>query len=219
MHADGRLCIADTWPEPLPSPSILTSSAHQQLSKSPKTGLISLLAANNMPAFDHGCQAAVTLEEGCIGDDAAATAPAPAATVPAAAPAAAQLAAASASASNHLIAEAPTEGANAATVQLETSASCNIHLLRWPLDHVALGNRRLSVGNSCYVVTGHCIICRVDDSMAMVECTGCRRFTHLVCAGLSEADISQVGVTLPSAPSPNRTWLLWKSHFVWSIVS
>lgn len=55
-------------------------------------------------------------------------------------------------------------------------------LLWWPLDHVTVQGSRLAVGDSCYVITGHCVVCQVDDEHDMVECTLCRRFTHFVCA-------------------------------------
>lgn len=55
-------------------------------------------------------------------------------------------------------------------------------LLWWPLDHVTVQGSRLAVGDSCYVITGHCVVCQVDDERDMVECTRCTRFTHFVCA-------------------------------------
>ena len=55
-------------------------------------------------------------------------------------------------------------------------------LLWWPLDHVTLQGSRLAVGDSCYVITGDCVVCNVDDELAMVECTCCKRFTHFHCA-------------------------------------
>ena len=55
-------------------------------------------------------------------------------------------------------------------------------LLWWPVDHVTVQGSRLAVGDSCYVITGHCVVCQVDDECDMVECTRCSRFTHFACA-------------------------------------
>ena len=54
-------------------------------------------------------------------------------------------------------------------------------LLWWPVDHITLQKERLAVGSSCYVITGHCVLCRVDDELDMVECSKCKRFTHFQC--------------------------------------
>ena len=54
-------------------------------------------------------------------------------------------------------------------------------LLWWPVDHITIQGRRLAVGESCYVITGHCVLCGIDDDLDMVECTRCGRFTHFSC--------------------------------------
>lgn len=71
----------------------------------------------------------------------------------------------------------------------ESSCSTDKHadeagkqLLWWPLNHVTLQGSRLAFGDSCYVITGDCVVCNVDDELAMVECTCCKRFTHFQCA-------------------------------------
>lgn len=55
-------------------------------------------------------------------------------------------------------------------------------LLWWPLDHVTMQGSRLAVGDSCYIITGHCVVCGVNNELDMVECTPCKRFTHFACA-------------------------------------
>lgn len=55
-------------------------------------------------------------------------------------------------------------------------------LLWWPLDHVTVEGSRLAVGDSCYVITGHCVVCKLNDELEMVECSRCKRFTHFACA-------------------------------------
>ncbi len=54
-------------------------------------------------------------------------------------------------------------------------------LLWWPVDHVTVNKSRLAVGDSCYIITGQCVLCHVDDDLDMVECTRCSRFTHFQC--------------------------------------
>ena len=54
-------------------------------------------------------------------------------------------------------------------------------LLWWPLDHVTVQGSCLAVGDSCYVITGHCVVCQENDELDMVECTRCKRFTHFAC--------------------------------------
>ena len=55
-------------------------------------------------------------------------------------------------------------------------------LLWWQLVHVTIRGSRLAVGDSCYIITGDCVVCKVDDEEAMVECSCCKRFTHFQCA-------------------------------------
>ena len=54
-------------------------------------------------------------------------------------------------------------------------------LLWWPVDHVTVQGSRLAVGDSCYIITGQCVLCKADDDLDMVECTQCNRFTHFQC--------------------------------------
>ena len=54
-------------------------------------------------------------------------------------------------------------------------------MLRWPVEHVTVCRTRLAVGDSCYIITGHCVLCTLDDELDMVECTRCKRFTHFHC--------------------------------------
>ncbi len=54
-------------------------------------------------------------------------------------------------------------------------------LLWWPVDHVTVQGSRLAVGESCYIITGQCVLCKADDDLDMVECTQCNRFTHFQC--------------------------------------
>lgn len=67
------------------------------------------------------------------------------------------------------------------------TADANCHqevrekLLWWPVDHIQTQHGRLAVGNSCYIITGQCVLCGIDDELDMVECTGCKRFTHFYC--------------------------------------
>ena len=61
------------------------------------------------------------------------------------------------------------------------SQHVNEKLLWWPVDQITIQGSRLAVGQSCYVITGHCVLCNVDDDLDMVECTRCRRFTHFLC--------------------------------------
>ena len=62
------------------------------------------------------------------------------------------------------------------------TAEADQKLLWWPLDHVTVQGSRLAVGDSCYVITGHCVVCQLDNDLDMVECTRCKRFTHFACA-------------------------------------
>ena len=62
------------------------------------------------------------------------------------------------------------------------SCEADQELLWWPLDHVTVQGSRIAVGDSCYVITGHCAVCRVNNQLDMVECTHCKRFTHFACA-------------------------------------
>lgn len=61
------------------------------------------------------------------------------------------------------------------------SHHANEKLLWWPVDHITVQGSRLAVGGSCYVITGHCVLCNIDDDLDMVECSRCRRFTHFLC--------------------------------------
>lgn len=72
-------------------------------------------------------------------------------------------------------------------------------LLWWPLDHVTVQGSRLAVGDSCYVITGHCVVCQVNNELNMVECTRCRRFTHFACACPELTQAPQVPLLLISA--------------------
>jgi len=54
-------------------------------------------------------------------------------------------------------------------------------LLWWPVDHVTVRGSRLAVGDSCYIITGQCVLCKADDDLDMVECTQCNRFMHFQC--------------------------------------
>ncbi|DBA72880.1 TPA: hypothetical protein ACH3X2_009846 [Trebouxia sp. C0005] len=51
-------------------------------------------------------------------------------------------------------------------------------LLWWPVDHVTVHGSRLAVGDSCYIITGQCLLCKADDDLDMVECT--QKMTPLV---------------------------------------
>ena len=54
-------------------------------------------------------------------------------------------------------------------------------LLWWPVDHVTVQGSRLAVGDSYYIITGQCVLCKADDDLDMVECSQCNRFTHFQC--------------------------------------
>ena len=67
------------------------------------------------------------------------------------------------------------------TVDAKCRQEAREKLLWWPVDHIQTEHGCLAVGNSCYIITGQCVLCGVDDELDMVECTGCKRFTHFQC--------------------------------------
>ena len=92
------------------------------------------------------------------------------------------------------------------------TADANCHqevrekLLWWPVDHIQTQHGRLAVGNSCYIITGQCVLCGVDDELDMVECTGCKRFTHFHCTVPKLEKAPVVSLHSSGGNVRNKTW-------------